>query len=264
MTTVLKGPEGMKDSECKKGQLSSPPPITYVPLADLVTTKESSDNLKVKLEDGTVFNMTIFSQGNTEEYLAHVIALLHLINQKGINVHCRRLAKSVDKLAGTQANLQKSIGPSGLNSKQELEAFKVEVIHVQETLKEAWKAHNETTAKMYKFLRNLVLSSNPQTHWDWICCKMPECDSWAGVDGQVTTGRCPHLWTAFQDCLELCKLIVFTADVAKRQRYYIPQAVRKSQKATVRQHILQMGVLNDYVRYLPRLKDSLKAVPTTK
>jgi hypothetical protein len=30
------------------------------------------------------------------------------------------------------------------------------------------------------------------------------------------------------------------------------------------QHILQMGVLNDYVRYLPMLKDSPKAVPTTK
>jgi hypothetical protein len=32
----------------------------------------------------------------------------------------------------------------------------------------------------------------------------------------------------------------------------------------VRQHILQMGVLNDYVRYLPTLKASPKAVPTTR
>jgi hypothetical protein len=32
----------------------------------------------------------------------------------------------------------------------------------------------------------------------------------------------------------------------------------------VRQHILQMGVLNDYVRHLPTLKDSPKAVPMTK
>ena len=30
------------------------------------------------------------------------------------------------------------------------------------------------------------------------------------------------------------------------------------------QHILQMGVLNDYIRHLPTLKDSSKAVPTTK
>jgi hypothetical protein len=69
---------------------------------------------------------------------------------------------------------------------------------------------------------------------------------------------------SFQDCLELHKLTVFSADAAKRQWFYIQQAVRKPQRATVRQHILQMGVLNDYVRHFPTLKDSPKAVPTTK
>jgi hypothetical protein len=69
---------------------------------------------------------------------------------------------------------------------------------------------------------------------------------------------------SFQDCLELHKLTVFNADAAKRQQLYIQQAVCKLQKATVRQHILQMGVLNDYVKHLPTLKDSPKAVPTTK
>ncbi len=32
----------------------------------------------------------------------------------------------------------------------------------------------------------------------------------------------------------------------------------------MQQHILQMGVLNDYVKHLPTLKDSSKAVPTKK
>jgi hypothetical protein len=74
----------------------------------------------------------------------------------------------------------------------------------------------------------------------------------------------PHTWAAFRHCLELHKLTVFTADTPKRQRFYIEQAVRMPQWATVRQHILQMGVLNDYVRHLPTLKNSPKAVPTTK
>jgi hypothetical protein len=69
---------------------------------------------------------------------------------------------------------------------------------------------------------------------------------------------------SFQDCLELHKLTVFSADAAKRQQFYIQQVVRKPQRATVRQHILQMGVLNDYIKHLPMLKDSLKAVPTMK
>jgi hypothetical protein len=40
--------------------------------------------------------------------------------------------------------------------------------------------------------------------------------------------------------------------------------VRKPQRATVQQHILLMGVLNDYVRHLPMLKDSPKDIPTMK
>jgi hypothetical protein len=32
----------------------------------------------------------------------------------------------------------------------------------------------------------------------------------------------------------------------------------------VQQHISRMGVLNDYVKHFPTLKDSSKAVPTTK
>jgi hypothetical protein len=58
--------------------------------------------------------------------------------------------------------------------------------------------------------------------------------------------------------------MVFSADTAERQQFYIQQAVRKPQRATVRQHISQIGVLNDYAKHLPTLKDSSKAVPTTK
>ncbi len=56
---------------------------------------------------------------------------------------------------------------------------------------------------------------------------------------------------SFWDYLELHKLTVFTPDAAKRQRFYIQQAVHKPQRATVRQHILQMEVLIDYVSTSP-------------
>ncbi len=93
---------------------------------------------------------------------------------------------------------------------------------------------------------------------------MHKRDLWAAVNGQVTEGRHPRIRMSFLDCFELHKLMVFSADAAKRQRFYILQAVHKPQRATVRQHILQMGVLNDYVKHLPTLKDSSKAVPMTK
>jgi hypothetical protein len=69
---------------------------------------------------------------------------------------------------------------------------------------------------------------------------------------------------SFLDCLELHGLTVFSADAAKRQRFYIQQAVRKPQRTTVRQHISRMGVLNNYVKHLPTLKDSSKAVQAAK
>jgi hypothetical protein len=87
---------------------------------------------------------------------------------------------------------------------------------------------------------------------------------WAVVNGQVTKGGRSRTWTSFLDCLELHKLTVFSADAAKRQQFYIQQAVRKPQRATVRQHVLRMVGLNDYVKHLPTLKDSSKAVWTTK
>jgi hypothetical protein len=142
-------------------------------------------------------------------------------------------------------------------------ARKVEIEQTQQMLQEAQMAHDNAIAKLYEQLRNL-LSGDAQSQWDRICRKMHKQDSWAAVNGQVTKGRHPRTWMSFLDCLELHKLTVFSADAAKRQQFYIQQAVRKPQRATVRQHISRMGVLNDYVKHLPTLKDSSKAVPTTK
>ncbi len=130
-------------------------------------------------------------------------------------------------------------------------------------LQEAQKAHDKAIVETYEQLRNLLFV-DAQSQWDCVCRKMHKRDSWAAVNGQVTEGRCPQTWMSFLDCLELHKLMVFSADAAKRQRFFIQQAVRKPQRATVQQHISQMGVLDDYVKHLPTSKDSSKAVPTTK
>jgi hypothetical protein len=142
-------------------------------------------------------------------------------------------------------------------------ACKVEIEQTSQMLQEAQKAHDKSIAKLYEQLRNL-LSGDAQSQWDRVCRKMHEHDPWAAVNGQVTKGRRPQTWMSFLDCLELHKLTVFSADATKRQQFYIQQVLRKPQRATVRQHISQMGVLNDYVKHLPTLKDSSKAVPTTK
>jgi hypothetical protein len=142
-------------------------------------------------------------------------------------------------------------------------AHKVEIEQTQQMLQEAHKAHDKAIAETYEQLRNL-LSGDAQSQWDCVCREMHNRDSWAAVNGQVTKGRHLQTWMSFLDCLELHKLTVFSADAAKRQWFYIQQAVRKPQRATVQQHISHMGVLNDYVKHLSMFKDSSKAVLTTK
>jgi hypothetical protein len=73
-------------------------------------------------------------------------------------------------------------------------------------------------------------------------------DSWAGVNGKRNEGKCVKSFAAFLDCLELHKLTVFTHDAAERQKYYIQQQVCKLQRATVRQCISRVEVLNGYIK----------------
>jgi hypothetical protein len=148
------------------------------------------------------------------------------------------LAKAVVKRSEALKNLLKAaVSQDTVLANFDVQAHKLEIEQTQQMLQEAQKAHDNAIAKTYEQLRNL-LSGDAQFQWDSICRKLHERDSWAGVNGQVTKGRCPRLWMPFRDCLELHKLTVFTADTAKRQQFYIQQAVRKPQRATVRQHIL--------------------------
>jgi hypothetical protein len=67
ISTTLKAPDGLKNSECKKGQLSNWPPIPYAAETDIVTSKEEPQVLKVRLPDDSHLNMPIYSRVNTEE-----------------------------------------------------------------------------------------------------------------------------------------------------------------------------------------------------
>ncbi len=76
MSTSLKSPDELKDAECKKGQLSHRPPIPYIPVVDIVTPKEEPQIFKIKLPDTSHLSMPVYSRGNDEEYLAHIVAVL--------------------------------------------------------------------------------------------------------------------------------------------------------------------------------------------
>ena len=143
------------------------------------------------------------------------------------------------------------------------EADKVEETQSQDIFKEAKAKYVKAIEATYETMRSL-LAGDPQTQWDRIVKEMHEGDSWAGPDGKEHQGSRLKCTKAFSDCLELHKLTVFSPDAAKRQRYYIQQGIRKPQRASVRQFIQRMQQLSGYLEFLPTLKNSSRAVATTK
>jgi hypothetical protein len=110
MSTSLKSSDRLKDAECKKGQLSHRPPILYVPVIDVVTPKEEPQLFKVKLPDASHLSISIYSRGNNKEYLAHIVAVLCIIKQKGLPKKCIVLAKAVVRWSELLKNLQEAAG----------------------------------------------------------------------------------------------------------------------------------------------------------
>jgi hypothetical protein len=106
MRTSLKSPGGLKDAECKKGQLSHRPLILYAPVVDIVTPKEEPQVFKIKLPDASHLSMPIYTRRNEEEYLAHIVAVLQVIEQKGLPKKCQVLAKAVERRSEALKNIQ--------------------------------------------------------------------------------------------------------------------------------------------------------------
>ncbi len=162
MSTSLKSPDGLKDAECKKGHLSHRPPITYVPVVDVVMPKEYPQLFKVKLPYASHLSIPIYSQGNNEEYLVHIVTVLCIIEQKGLPKKCRVLAKAVVRQPEALKNLQEAAGSRDtVSTSVDVMAHKVEIEQTQQMLQESQMAHNKAITKRYKQLRNL-LSCDPQ------------------------------------------------------------------------------------------------------
>jgi hypothetical protein len=128
MSTPLKTPDRLKDTECKKGQLSNRPPIPYVSVVDIVMPKEEPQIFKVKLPDESHLSMPIYSPGNNKEYLAHIVAVLQIIAQKGLPKKCRILPKAVVRRSEVLKNLQEAAGSQDtVLTNMDVTACKVEI-----------------------------------------------------------------------------------------------------------------------------------------
>ena len=118
-------------------QLSNRLPIPYVPEVDIVTFKEEPQSLKVKLPDESHLNMPIFSCGNTKEYLMHIVAVLCIIKQKGLNARCRKFKKAALRQSKMSKNLLEAAGSQDtVSTNVDVMARKVEIEQTQQLLQD--------------------------------------------------------------------------------------------------------------------------------
>ena len=145
MSTSLKFPDGLNNAECKKGLLSNRPPIPYVPVVDILTPKEEPQVFKVKLSDKSHLSIPIYSCGNNKEYLAYIVAVLQVIEQKGLSKKCRMLAKAVARRSEALKNLQEATGSQEtVSTSVDVTARKVEIEQTQQICS---KKHRRLTAR---------------------------------------------------------------------------------------------------------------------
>jgi hypothetical protein len=261
MSGNAKGPaEGLKDSECEWGTIANWPPIPYVAPLDPYEKQEKT-NIKVKLPDGTNYQMVPFHLGSNKEYVNHVITMVRLIKQI-------ELESFVDKAIGVVSDIKNKIGSlhKKLNmskSQEGKESLKKQIETSKKKLEKAKKAALVEIVKAYElFCRYFV--GKAHTQWDKVVQEMHRKDPWVAVNGSLNKGPRKKTWESFLDCIELHKLTVFLCDAAELQWYYMQQHVRKPQCVTVQAFVMRMGLLNHYLAYLPLVKDSSMAIEDTK
>ncbi len=197
--------------------------------------------------------------GNNEEYLVHVIAVLQLVKQKGT-------AAKVKEDFTVLVKVGKEISPL-FNFPEDKTAAKKEtrkkkLSDLNESLKAKKSFAVKQAQKAYKLFHYFIIGKAGM-QWDRIINKMHTKNPWIGVNGKSNKGICVKSWISFMDCIKLHKLTVFPADAAEKQRY-MQQTIKKPQQVMVCQFVSHMGVLNDYLAYLPTVFDSLMAIAGTK
>jgi hypothetical protein len=260
MSSRAKSPlEGLKASECENGKLGARPPIPYLPPADLIKKREG-EQIKVKMPDGTNFSMAALTCGTNEDYLVHVIAVLRIIEKKGLAEEIKAVWLA---LPGGRKKMAPFLQVLPNESKEATKFHETSLEQLKGILKAKKRTIVAATSQAYKML-HLFVVGDQQTQWDKIMQEMHTKDPWVSVDGVSHKGICVCSWSVFLDCIKLHKLTIFPVDAAEKQRYYMTQTVKKPQQVTVRQYMARMGILNDYLAHLPTVFNSSMAVMGTK
>ena len=224
--------------------------------------KQETTKIKVKLSDGTNYQMISFRSGTNKSYVTHIIAIKQLLEQKEMEEEVEEAFRAVTAIKDNKlGSLYKKFNAS--KDIAEKVTLKVESETTKEDFQKAKKGAQAQIVKAYELVCIYFLGK-AWTQWDKVVTEMHMQDLWVAVNGVSHKG--PHMktWVSFLDCIKLHKLTIFSCDAVELQHYYMQQGVKKPQSVPVRSFMARMGLLNNYLAHLPTVKDSSMAVEDTK
>ncbi len=190
-----------------------------------------------------------------------LITIIRLVEQKDFENSVERAFAAVKELQDKIGPLNKKLNMS--KSQQEKDSLQKLIDSTKKLLEQAEKNALKEMVKAYELICTYFVGE-ARTQWDKVVQEMHQKDPWVAVDGSLNQGPHKNTWDSFLDCIELNKLTIFSYDAAELQRYYMQQHVRKPQRVRVRAFVTRMGLLNNYMAYLPTVKDSSMTVANTK
>ena len=173
MSGSAKSPEeGLKDSECEQGVITTRPPIPYVAAVDPYKKQEKT-KIKTRPPDGMNYQMVPFRSGTNKEYINQVIPMIRLIEQKD-------LKNSVEKAFVTVSEIEEKVGPihKKINlskSAQEKEGLNKILKTTKKALKLAKKNALKEVVKCYELFRTYFVGK-ACTQWGKVVQEMHQKD----------------------------------------------------------------------------------------
>jgi hypothetical protein len=111
-------------------------PIPYMAPVDPYEKQEKT-KVKVKLSDGTNYQMAPFRAGSNEDYVNHIITMIRLIQQKNLESFVKKVFVVVSDIKDKIGPLQKK--PNMSKSNEEKESLKKKIKTTKKDLEKAKK-----------------------------------------------------------------------------------------------------------------------------
>jgi hypothetical protein len=173
--------EGLKNSECEWGVITTRPSIPYVAEVDPYEKPEKT-KIKAKLTNGTDYWMAPFRLGTNKDYICHIIAMIRLVEQLG-------LEKSVEEAHRALKEVEDKLGP--LNKKinmckvrQEKEALEKLLEQAEKLTEKNRKSFWKEIVRAYELIRTYFVGE-ARTQWDKTVIEMHN----KGRSGRVSQHR---------------------------------------------------------------------------